>query len=91
MKNPAFTASRFESRIIAQIAERARTLYGMDRATVHMDVEATHCNGCPLDLNQLLAFDAGNFGHDVQGIARHLDRQTGKLMDCFLPRCSLPS
>ena len=53
-----------------------------------MDIEACHSNGCPLRLNELLATDDGNFGHDVFGIRRHLDRETGKLGGCFLPRFS---
>lgn len=53
----------------------------------HMDIEAAHIN-CKLDLDRLLSFDDGNFGHDVFGIMRHLNRNTGALMDCFLPRCA---
>ena len=34
----------------------------------------------------MLAADDFNFGHDVFGIYRHLDRTTGKLMNCFVPR-----
>lgn len=51
-----------------------------------MDITATHANGCPLKLAELLAADDFNFSHDVAGIYRHLDRTTGKLLDCFLPR-----
>jgi hypothetical protein len=56
-----------------------------------MDVTACHLNGTKLDLEQLLAFDDFNFCHDVFGIARHLDRSTGALQNCFLPRCALPA
>ena len=58
---------------------------------IEMDVTAVHCNGCPLDLEKLLAFDAFNFAHDINGIRRHLNRQTGKLEDFFLPRCAMRS
>lgn len=54
-----------------------------------MDVIATHCNGCPLDLAKLLAFDDFNFNHDVFGIRRHLNRDNGKLGGFFLPRSNL--
>ncbi len=53
-----------------------------------MDIEAAHCNGCPLDLAKFLAFDDANFSHDLGGIRRHINRETGELGDCFLPRCA---
>ena len=51
-----------------------------------MDVTATHNQGAPLQLRQLLAADDGDFAHDVFGIRRWLDRDTGKLAGCFTPR-----
>jgi hypothetical protein len=53
-----------------------------------MDIDATHCNGTPLKLEELLKADDANFAHDVFGIIRHIDRTTGKLTMCFLPRYS---
>jgi hypothetical protein len=53
-----------------------------------MDLTAVHANGCPLRLDELAAADEGNFGHDVFGIRRHIDRSTGKLRDFFSPRFS---
>jgi hypothetical protein len=58
-----------------------------DRVSWHMDMEAAHLS-CQLDLQRLLTFDDGNFGHDVFGIYRHLNRVTGEMQDCFLPRCT---
>lgn len=55
---------------------------------VCMDLTATHLNGCPLDLDALLAMDDSNFLHDVAGIRRHLDRRTGQLTGEFRPRCA---
>lgn len=43
-------------------------------------------DGCPLKLEALAKADEANFAHDVFGIRRHIDRETGKLGDCFLPR-----
>jgi hypothetical protein len=51
-----------------------------------MDITACHLNGCPLRLGELLGADDANFAHDVFGIRRHLNRETGKLEDCFCPR-----
>lgn len=53
-----------------------------------MDVIAVHMNGRPLRLEALLAADDFNFAHDVFGIRRHLDRDTGELTQCFVPRFS---
>jgi hypothetical protein len=53
---------------------------------VQMDLAACHCNGCPLQLTELLDADDFNFSHDIFGIRRHLNRTTGKLDDRFLPR-----
>ena len=51
-----------------------------------MDIDACHCNGNPLRLGDLLVADDLNFAHDVFGIRRHINRKTGKLENCFLPR-----
>lgn len=61
-----------------------------DVPSLEMDITACHSNGCPLDLKRLLKADDFNFAHDVWGIMRHIDRKTGKLLNCFDPRCSLP-
>lgn len=53
-----------------------------------MDMEATHSNGCPLDFDKLLNVPDFDFMHDIAGITNCLDRETGKLKDCFLPRCA---
>jgi len=75
---------------IKKIAMRAIALaesHGIayDYGDAFMDIEACHA-GCPLKLDALLAADDFNFSHDVMGIRRHLDRETGKLEDHFLPR-----
>lgn len=92
---PQFTATREESRIITKIAQRAiaiATTEGIDYdyQSAHMDIEACHSNGMPLDLTKLLNAPDGDFGHDVFGIRRFMDRDTGRLLDCFVPRCAMP-
>lgn len=88
----SFETTREELEIIVKIAERAdREIFGphgvaQTRTDTIMDISATHANGCPLKLAELLAADDFNFVHDVAGIRRHIDRTTGKLQDCFLPR-----
>jgi hypothetical protein len=88
-----FTATRADQRTILAIVERFESIcarYGvhgvMQRQELLMDVEACHCNGCPLRLEALLEADDVDFVHDIGGITTHLDRQTGALTDCFVPR-----
>lgn len=59
----------------------------VDPMDIHMDLSATHYN-CPLDLIKMSQADDFNMIHDVTGIARHLNRKTGELENCFLPRCA---
>lgn len=79
-----------EQKKIKQICNRIQKKIHnpVDIAFLQMDIEATHCNGCPLDFDKLLKFDGFNFYHDIIGIRKHLDRQTGKLQNCFLPKCA---
>ena len=60
-----------------------------DKLKLSMDLAATHLNGCPLDFEKLLEFEEGNFLHDISGISCHINRNIGKLENCFLPRCNL--
>lgn len=85
-------ASVEESRLIEAIAARAKALFGesgdliRDKTHWRMNVTACHLNGCPLDLEGLRAADDFNFAHDMLGIDKHINRETGRLMDHFLPR-----
>jgi len=58
----------------------------LDLLSVQMDLEACHTHGCPLDLERLHNADQVNLMHDIAGISRHLDRDTGQLGGNFLPR-----
>jgi len=88
----SFETTKEDGAIIEQIADRACKVWPEgDRLNFVMDLTATHANGCPLKLAELLAADDFNFAHDVAGIYRHLDRNdssptAGKLLNCFLPR-----
>ena len=81
---------REQTILISKIAARAVTMakdagVSYQHIDAMMDLEHAH-KQFPIDLAALLAADAGNFGHDVFGIRRHMDRSTGKLGGCFLPR-----
>lgn len=89
----SFKVSKDECRVITKIAQRAVAMAAMADTQypfmdAEMDVTACHANGNPLRLNELLGADEFNFVHDVFGIRRHLNRETGKLEDCFSPRYS---
>ena len=80
--------------LIARIATRASELaakQGQDIPAIEfmMDVQIVHEHLCPLNLQGLLDATNGNFTHDIFGIRRHLNRATGMLEDCFLPRYSI--
>lgn len=87
-----FTATDDERAIIERIAKRAVAIYykhgdtDVDELDIQMDLEACHCNGCPLRLADMEQADDFNLMHDVTGINTHLNHDTGKLERCFLPR-----
>ena len=91
----SFDVSDEDAALISTIVDRTEAIVEaqdgvLDRLSTTMDLTACHANGCPLDLPKLVAADNFNLAHDVFGIARHLDRKTGKLRDYFVPRCSMP-
>jgi hypothetical protein len=86
----SFHVTREEVLLINKIIERAERQsqrgHSIDRMTAHMDISACIANGCPLKLQEWLDAPDFDFAHDFYGIARHIDRTTGQLKDCFLPR-----
>lgn len=86
--------SKEDARIVGKIATRALredSDYPDGRQSIEMDLTACHANGIPLNFEKLLAFPAFDFFHDIYGIRRHIDRTTGVVGGCFLPRCAKPS
>lgn len=87
-----FTATAEDREIIERIAKRAVALYrkygntDVNEQDIQMDLEACHCNGCPLRLSEMEQADDFNLMHDVTGINIHLDHGTGKLEGFSLPR-----
>jgi hypothetical protein len=57
----------------------------VDRLSLDMDLSAAH-RQYPLRLVALADADDCTFAHDVFGIIQHMDRATGTLGDCFIPR-----
>lgn len=80
-----------EQDLICRIADRAIG-HGMydktQKLTCVMDVELVHVK-MGLKLEKLIDADTGNFCHDLNGIRTYLNRRTGELEQCFVPRYAL--
>lgn len=78
--------TREEMKLISSIKNRAcKADKEIEPINLDMDLTATHHNN-PLRLSELLNADSFNFCHDVYGIMQNINRDTGKLENCFLPR-----
>lgn len=82
-----------DARLIEKLTERAMNIglqhdISIEPLALRMDITAVHANGCTLRLADLLHADEFDFSHDIFGIRRHLNRDTGKLENCFSPRFS---
>lgn len=90
-KEISFTVSPEDDGLIHDIVDRVISVadkFGLNypRMDAMMDLTACQANGCPLRLADLLKADDFNFCHDIFGIRNNLNRTTGKLENCFLPR-----
>lgn len=54
--------------------------------STRMDLLATHANGCPMDFGRMRKADDFNILHDIAGIRKHLNRETGRIVGFFVPR-----
>jgi hypothetical protein len=71
----------------AKMAKKFNLLH-FDALHCVMDLTLAH-HTQPLALAELLDAEEVDFTHDVWGISRHLDRETGALRDHFIPRYDL--
>lgn len=78
--------SKEEYALCNQIAERAVKVCGFDKCTAFMDITICHSEAREMKLEELLKAPLADFAHDMFGINQHLDHDTHKLTDCFLPR-----
>lgn len=92
MENINFTLTKEDADLIGHILNRAmkeeRLKKHTDHLSLFMDLTATHLNGCRLDLQRLLEAPDFDFFHDICGIISNLNRETGKIENCFSPRYS---
>lgn len=78
--------------VLERVSKITGNVYvGKNRMAFLMDILAADGeNGNrPIDYKRLLAADDFTFIHDVGGICTHMDRTTGLLGGCFIPRCTL--
>ena len=77
-----------EITLIGLIADKAiETSIEIDKTTIMMDLIATHKH-IKLDLGRMAKGNIGDIMHDIVGIYNNLDRTTGEMQNCFLPRFS---
>ena len=76
-----------DARVLAVIVDRARGDAGIRRKYIDLmlDLQVAHST-CALDLAGLVNAKDGDFLHDVWGIINNLNRDTGELENCFIPR-----
>lgn len=78
----ALALDRYE-RVTGKKLNRKRMARSMDLAA------ADGVNGNnPINWEQLETADDFTLVHDIGGIIQHIDRQTGQMLDCFVPRCT---
>lgn len=87
--NKAFDkVSKKDERNISKLVWRAwrmnKELFG-DRITTKLDLTVAHAS-TPLKLVELYACSDSDFLHDIVGINRHLDHETGEFKNFFVPR-----
>lgn len=87
--------SKAERKAAKHIARRAvRMFQRFDvpyrRRDIEMDLSAVHAK-TPLRLAELAAADDFNFAHDLGGIRANINRNTGELENCFMPRFAFPA
>jgi hypothetical protein len=74
---------------VKKILDRTqKVIVGVDRLALEMDLAAVHASN-PLRLEELSEADDANFFHDIGEISENLNRETGKLQNCFVPRYSM--
>lgn len=73
--------------LIANIIKRLAAFgYPVSYPNTEMDLTACHLNGCPLDLKRMSKAGRFDLFHDINGIERNINRDTGKLSNAFRPR-----
>lgn len=86
--------SKADLSIVEKIVNRAihEHLINIDEwEALTMAITAVHLNDFTLDLNKLLNAEIPLFLHDIVGIKKFINRETGTLNNFFVPRCTTKS
>lgn len=88
---PSYSCSKNDWAISHRIMDRIMAIataggFEINRQALHQDLMTAHCNATPLRMWQLFASETGDFTHDVLGIALHIERTTGRMLNGFTPR-----
>lgn len=91
MAAPQYSATEEEKDIMSQIVDRVLPIAEQLGAVYYKelliaDMDLCHTNAYRIDLDRMLQGNIGDVGHDVFGINKYLDRSTGELTHCFVPR-----
>lgn len=89
MKTINFSCTTEDRVLIGKIITRYASMVPaktFDKISLEMDLVACNNNACKLDFEAMLNGQEFDFMHDIVGLRRHLNRLTGELEDCFLPR-----
>lgn len=76
------------ARFLRFLSDRGIAVTENHAKNLQIDLGVCHRNGCELDLNALLQMDLTPFVEDCVNIGKNLDRNTGKLMNGYRPRCA---
>ncbi len=73
--------------VISKIVERANgnNLIHFSKFSLTMDLELA-TEAFNLDLDGMIEASDLDFGHDILGIQNHINRETKKFENCFVPR-----
>jgi len=86
-------ADKTDQKLIQEIATKARRMAIVknklypEQATLIEDLTKAHAR-IGLDLPKMLNCGASTLAHDVCGIYRNIDHDTGDLRDGVLPKCA---
>lgn len=69
------------------IARAKKELVITDVQDMDMSLTACHKYDVKLDFEKMLRAKVSDLGHDIYGIIRHINPETGKLGRHFHPRC----
>ena len=79
--------TKTEIMLCSRIAKLAVNIAGFGKVSqLVMSLQACHTHGCALRLKELITARPSDLMHDVFGIHSNINKNNGKLENCFVPR-----